>query len=131
MNEKVIGILEYLGEKFGVVVDWTSENIMPYAEELIIRFRLYSVVLNLVWLLIGVLLIIISIRVWKNLKKKFNSEEEKSADEIEELEIECKIKVFIIGFTILVGMSLMIGSIEPLIESIFIPEKAIIEMIGG
>ena len=34
MSEEVIKILDNLGEKFGVAIDWTSENIAPYLTKL-------------------------------------------------------------------------------------------------
>ena len=30
MSQQIIEVLDYLFEKFGIAIDWTSENIMPY-----------------------------------------------------------------------------------------------------
>lgn len=44
MSDQVIKILEYMGEKIGVAIDWTQENVLPYAEDLIERFVTYNIV---------------------------------------------------------------------------------------
>lgn len=30
MSDEIIKILDDLGQRFGVVIDWSSENVMPY-----------------------------------------------------------------------------------------------------
>lgn len=34
MNEEIIKILDYIGSKFGVAIDWTDKNVTPYLQEL-------------------------------------------------------------------------------------------------
>lgn len=38
MNNTIIEILNYLGEKFNIAIDWTSENVVPYIQELFNKF---------------------------------------------------------------------------------------------
>lgn len=55
MENKIIEALDLLCEKFGIAVDWTSENILPYAYELCLRYTHYiqvSVTLKIVLLLL-------------------------------------------------------------------------------
>ena len=30
VSNQIIEVLEYLCQKFGIVIDWTSESILPY-----------------------------------------------------------------------------------------------------
>lgn len=30
VSDQIIEVLNYLGEKLGVTIDWTSENVLPY-----------------------------------------------------------------------------------------------------
>lgn len=55
MSEQIIKLLEYLGDKLGMAVDWTQENILPYAQELAERF----VTLNIIECALGIVLFII------------------------------------------------------------------------
>lgn len=43
ISNQVIQVLDNLCEKFGIVIDWTSENVMPYLMELFSRYRLYLI----------------------------------------------------------------------------------------
>lgn len=35
MSEEVIKILDALAEKFGLAIDWTSANVLPYLQQLL------------------------------------------------------------------------------------------------
>ena len=37
-SQEIINVLDYLCNKFGIAIDWTSENVIPYIEELCERF---------------------------------------------------------------------------------------------
>ena len=52
MSEQIIKILEYMGDKIGVAIDWTQENVMPYVEDLVRRF----ITLNIVECVLGIVL---------------------------------------------------------------------------
>lgn len=43
ISKEIINVLDYLGKQFGIAIDWTSENVMPYLEELCGRFIEYEV----------------------------------------------------------------------------------------
>lgn len=30
MSQEIINVLDNLGEKFGIAIDWSNENILPY-----------------------------------------------------------------------------------------------------
>lgn len=34
MSEQIIQVLDYLGKKLGLTIDWTSENVLPYVQTL-------------------------------------------------------------------------------------------------
>ena len=38
VSSEVIEILDYLGDKLGIAIDWTNENIIPYLQVLINKF---------------------------------------------------------------------------------------------
>ena len=46
MSQQIIEVLDYLFEKFGIAIDWTSENVMPYIQELAGKIVTYNVVSN-------------------------------------------------------------------------------------
>lgn len=50
MSEEIIKILDELGKRFGIAIDWTSENVVPYAEELCKKFINYEIVTSIFWI---------------------------------------------------------------------------------
>ena len=44
MDNKVIEVLDYMGEKLGVAIDWTSENVIPQVTEFMGRYQIYAIV---------------------------------------------------------------------------------------
>lgn len=58
ISDQIIQVLNYLCQKFGIVVDWTSANVMPYLQELCGKFINYKIGISIVWMVLGILIII-------------------------------------------------------------------------
>lgn len=56
MSDEIIKILDNLCERFGIAIDWSSQNVLPYLEDLITRYVKYEISTSVFWLIIGVLL---------------------------------------------------------------------------
>lgn len=69
MNNKVIEVLDYLGEKFGIAIDWTTENVWPQVTEFMNRYATYEIVRSIVWIVIGLITITVSICLWRTMYK--------------------------------------------------------------
>ncbi len=54
-------VLQELGKQFGLMIDWSNENIIPYLKELAQRVVQYEIWQSRFWLIIGVLAIILGI----------------------------------------------------------------------
>lgn len=55
MDNKVIEVLDYMGEKLGIAIDWTSANVMPQVMEFMGRYQVYAIVehgINVIMLMI-------------------------------------------------------------------------------
>lgn len=53
MDNKVIEVLDYLGEKVGLAIDWTADNIYPQVVEFIGRYRIYEIITDIVVIVIS------------------------------------------------------------------------------
>lgn len=49
-SEEVIAILDNVCAKFGVAIDWTSENVVPYLTELAEKCVKYELVTSIMWI---------------------------------------------------------------------------------
>lgn len=51
-SQEIIDVLDYLCKKFGIAIDWTSENVMPYLKDLGARYISYEVITSVAWMAI-------------------------------------------------------------------------------
>lgn len=53
ISNEIINVLEYLGDKIGVTIDWTSNNVLPYVEQLCKKFILWETNTSFAWIVIA------------------------------------------------------------------------------
>ena len=60
-SNEIITILDDLAKRFGIAIDWGSENVLPYLRELFDRFIQYNIVTSILWIIIASMIIIATI----------------------------------------------------------------------
>lgn len=65
VSEQIIQVIDVLCEKFGIIVDWTSENVIPYVETLFRKLVIYEISTSVAWMVFMTLMSIGSIVVTK------------------------------------------------------------------
>lgn len=50
--EQIIQVLDALGEKMGVAIDWTSQNVVPVAQQICERYIRYEIVMSILWMVL-------------------------------------------------------------------------------
>lgn len=61
ISDEVIKILEYLCDKIGVTIDWTSNNVLPYIEQLCTKFVKWEIGTSIGWIVIMLISVIIGL----------------------------------------------------------------------
>lgn len=69
-NEEIISILEYISGKLGETVDFTKENVMPYAEKILAKYCTYKIISGFLGVLISVGLFFVCFYVTKLIGKQ-------------------------------------------------------------
>lgn len=125
VSEQIIQVLDNLGEKFGLAIDWSSENILPYASELMNKAISYELWMNIVPLALGTIIVIISWVVFcKTIKKKnFSWYDMNGLSWIGLISLS-----FGIAFSIILIVVLLI-SIPTIITCLTFPEKIIFDIV--
>ena len=121
MSNEIIKVLDHICDKFGIAIDWSSSNIIPYLQDLMVRITKYVTYTSIFWLVISILTIIISIYLSIKLVK---SSKDTSYDDVITIGSAVITPIIVIIF-FLVGAT----ACQNLIEINTIPEKYIIEMI--
>lgn len=53
-SQQVIEVIDELCRRFGIVVDWSKDNVFPYVEELIGKIVNYELWTSVVWLVMAI-----------------------------------------------------------------------------
>ena len=126
VSEQIIQVLDALCEKFGIVVDWTNTNIIPYLTELCSRICTYEIATSIVWMVIGVIMMIGSIIYFKySWRKPIEWDEYEFTSQ----QFNAVCSVVLLVLLNLVGAIMLITQAFDIIQAICIPELTIIEHI--
>lgn len=69
ISDQIIQVLDYLGEKLGVTIDWSQANVMPYIETLCTKYIRYEIATSIMWMAVGAALIV-SVIWWRRMHKR-------------------------------------------------------------
>lgn len=58
VSSEIIEVLDYLGEKLGIAIDWTSDNVLPYLQTLVEKFIKWEISTSIVWIVIAVFVMV-------------------------------------------------------------------------
>ena len=71
-SSQFIEVLDALCEKFGIVVDWTSQNVMPYLTDLATRLISYEIWTSAARIVILGVVFVVIWKLTKNARKDFS-----------------------------------------------------------
>lgn len=57
-TKELIDLLDYLGEKFGLIIDWSQGEILPYIKQLADSIVNYKRQIALMWIIVGIICVI-------------------------------------------------------------------------
>ena len=117
VSSEIIEVLDYLGEKFDIAIDWTSNNVLPYLQTLVDKFIKWEISTSIVWIAIAAFVIVAMI-ILINLK---------GIREINE-EIDGMLWIPVI-VSIIVSFIVICIQIFDIIECNIFPEKALYDFI--
>lgn len=69
-SDQFIEILNAITSKIGIAVDWTSNNVMTYVQDLIPRLMRYEIATSIAWIVFMILLTTASFLILKSSKRK-------------------------------------------------------------
>lgn len=115
VSDQIIEVLNYLGEKLGLTIDWTSENVLPYVQTLCGKYINWEIATSVVWLVVGIALIILAVISFKGARNPNINDE----------------GLLYVFFAILLisGIIMIFFQIFDIIKCIYIPELQIYEYI--
>lgn len=128
MSEEIIKILDNLGEKIGITIDWTSENILPYLQDLMSRFIGLKNVQAIMWVVISAIIILVTILIIAG-TIKYIKKQDKASYEYEDKVFVCGLIDFAIGMLTIIFLTILLCNTFGLIQNIYTPELTLLEYI--
>lgn len=120
ISSEITNILNDLGSRLGVAIDWTSQNVTPYIQDLISRIAKLEICNSIIVLICGIICVIATILCIRFFIKHYE-------DDVDEFAGISIITVCIIC-AILMFILIPIG-IDGLTKAIYLPEFTAIEYI--
>ena len=121
--DEIIKVLNDLCEKFGIAIDWSSKNVLPYIQKLGERIVAYELWTSVIWIIVNLLLFIGSVIVFVKVTKWSNSENFDVND--------CEQIVWLCWVATVGGMiacfCFMVGEVFDIVICLVFPEKVIME----
>lgn len=128
MSTEIIKILDDLGKRFGIALDWSSQNIMPYLQELMKRFICYRNIAACIGIILSIAITIIGIVIVK-LLNKWRKSENYNSDFCNDDELLAIVGYIFSICIIALGIGLIIGNILGIAKNICMPEMVVYEYI--
>lgn len=132
MSAQIIEVLNDICEKFGIAVDWTSKNIQPYLKELMTKCINYKLATDIVWLVVGIILLIIGgglLRFAFNNNRKYHEIKDYYKQMHSNLDDVAGIQFIIAMIAICISIILILYFTINLIACFTLPEKIILDMV--
>ena len=134
-SDQIIEVLDYLGEKLGISIDWTSENILPYIQTLCGKYINWEIATSIVWLIVGIVFIILSVICFKYFIKYAKQYEQYKEDRDKYnkyYDSDDYAYIYLIAFIgcLVIGICVSGHQIFDIIKCIYLPELQIYEYIN-
>ena len=120
ISSEITNILNDLGNRLGIAIDWTSQNVTPYIQDLISRIAKLEMCNSIIALICGIICVIATILCIRFTVKHYE-------DDVDEF-----IGISIVTICIICGVLMLILipiGIDGLTKSIYLPEFTAIEYI--
>ena len=125
ISDEIIKVLDALCEKFGMAVDWTSNNIVPYLQQLSEKYIRYEISTSIVWIILWIILLGIAIKLGIPTTKKC-MEKYKSCLKYNYYAIAAQFCGFASGVVILVAVIVITVQCFDIVTCLTLPEKMIL-----
>lgn len=132
MSAQIIEVLNDICEKFGIAVDWTSKNIQPYLKELMTKCINYKLATDIVWLVVGIILLIIGgvlLRFAFNNNRKYHEIKDYHERMYSNLDEIAATQFIFGGICLGVAVILILYFTINLLACLTFPEKIILDMV--
>lgn len=126
MADEIIKVLDDLSQRFGIAVDWSSQNMMPYLQTLGNKLVNYKIAFATLWVVLGVICLVLALLLWKD-ANKYSKDKHPDDYYINSYCDQYYARICIGVCFLLVGLLLILINAHTIILGLTFPEKIIFE----
>ena len=135
-SEEIIKVINELCEKFGIAIDWTSQNVLPYLQELCHRIAIYKISTSAIGVFIGLVFLVLGICLCKKIISEYlycqkNQKDTAWWDYYCGPEAPAIISMLGAGVAGIVALAVLSCGIPELIKWVVVPELGLFEYLQG
>lgn len=123
MSEEIIKVLDDLGDRFGIAIDWTSENVLPYLQNLMDRFITYNIAMNILYIAVCAIIIVGAIIGIPKISRY--GKEKVKEDHFSDWDSGAFVINLLLGIASILSTIFLLISISDIIRCVTIPEVVI------
>lgn len=137
MDEELCNVIDKIAEKIGVAIDWSSENVMPYIQDIMQRYRAMSIIETVIIMAVCAIIITICVIVAVKITKGIINGSQNTVSSIWFDADYDTVSTFSITTSIIIVISFLISFIVfgfatgDLIRWIYVPEVKLLEVLKG
>ena len=125
VSEQIINVLDNLCQKFGIVIDWSAQNVLPYVKELMARFINWEIATSIIWIVVGVIMAIIGISTTRHIWKRRDT-----YDYFGDPDEGITWGFFASIVLTAIGVLIILPQCFDIVEAIYLPEKTVYDFIS-
>ena len=128
MDEELCNIIDKIAEKIGVAIDWSSENVMPYIQDIMQRYRTMNIVNNIIVMTVCAIIITICVIGADKITKGITNGSQNTVSSIwfdadyDAVSIFSMMTSIIIAISFLISAIVLCGATGELMGWLYVPE---------
>lgn len=128
MSEEIIKILDDLGKRLGIAIDWNNQNIIPYLQELMGRFIAFKNVQAIIWM--SIFLIITGLSIFGIIKLiKWRKSDKYDKSYCSDDPITFWLSIVGLALLLLISSIVIFCNLAGIFQNILLPELTVIEYV--
>lgn len=124
VSNQIIEVLNMLCEKFGVAIDWSAQNVLPYAQELmnkVVKYELWTDILYLILCFAAVFIYFFFV--------KWYYKQTRNNDIDEGIDILCLVFTVVGSIALVICIFVIFACANDIIACLTFPEKIVFDII--
>ena len=137
MDKELCNVIDKIAEKIGIVIDWSNENVMPYIQDIMQRYRTMNIINNIIVMTVCAIIITICVIAAVKITKSITNGLQNTVSSIwfdadyDAVSIFSMMTSIIIAISFLISIIVLCGATGELMGWLYVPEVKFLGVLKG